>query len=260
MNNKILQNPYERFKKRFKKGEQICIYGTDWSTHGYISNIESDGVTLTQLRNLKGIKYPWNCFEVIAHAGYKITKSKNTEVEDIFEFKLSTHLTVDKIPTVIKSVEINKLVEKKTLLFYMTNINFKAKEISRDIKYKDRFIIDFKVGDGRDWTEYNYEYPSWKIPQLYPNQNNNVISPALRIENKFHSFAHYKKPDYYCKIHPEDEKELQNLRKKKVKWEKKTESIAVGDPVIFEGIPVDYKTWESKDGFVMANHHADIYI
>ena len=71
---------YKRFKAIFKKGEQVCVGGMDWETHGYVTKIDEDGVVLTQLRNKKGIKYPWNCFEVIYHAGYIFSKEHETSV------------------------------------------------------------------------------------------------------------------------------------------------------------------------------------
>ncbi len=292
MNSDKLQTPYERFKKIFKKSEQICIYGMDWETHGYISNIEFDGVTLTQLRNLKGIKYPWNCFEVIAHAGYKITKSKISEVKDIFEFKISTHSEkstsglplITDLPKKVITKQINEYEILDTELYFPTDLKFKKREIQKDFEvYTDewdknilRININFKIAG---LSGYMQERMIWKDSintQIYPIIDN-VISPILiEFPEKNESFGiRFKKQGY---IHngniiydsgctPDDDFEiwcddgLEAFRK--LEWKKKKikpSTLGCGDPVIFDGIPVDYKTWKSKDGFVMANHHADIYV
>jgi len=280
MQNKILQTPYDRFKKVFKKGEQICIYGMDWSTHGYISNIEFDGVTLTQLRNLKGIKYPWNCFEVIAHAGYKITKSKPTEIADIFEFKIITHPeeglpSLSNIPKQVKCEKVEKIIKDETTVYFTSFLNFKAEEIEKDfIRENEKIFLGFKVGEGKcemairslncnnGMTAKIYLS---KCVQIYPQKNKELMIPIytyldsnLDQGDKYVQFS--RRGYYYEEINRNHyvytNKNLESLRMHE--WEK--EPFGCGDPVIFEGIPVDYKTWKSKDGFVMANHHADIYI
>lgn len=266
---------YDRFKKVFKKKEQICIYGMDWSSHGYITAIEPDGVTLTQLRRVNGIKYPWNCFEVIAYAGYKVYKSKETEVANMFQFKISTHLPkTGEMPYKVKSTQyierVNKEKQRESLLL-SSDVSFRANEIIPGLNGRCRTL---RFGDGRPFpncmgevyfdivvgksekSEMEVYITDHAQVHLYTPLATEIISP---LHARLH--CHYQKQLCFRKggkqdKYIENDEELLELRKGK--WE--TTTWSGGDPVIFEGVPVDYKVWESDDGFLLANHYADIYV
>lgn len=268
-----MNTTYDRFKRVFKKKEQICVYGMDWSSYGYITAIEPDGVTLTQLRRVNGIKYPWNCFEVVAHAGYKVHKSKETEVANIFRFKLSTHLPkAGEMPKKVKSTQyierINKEKQRESLLL-SSDVLFKAKEIIPGLNGRCRTLrfgsypfpdigevyFDVIVGESEK-SEMEVRITNHTQVHLYMPLSTEIISPLhARLHCNFSKSLCFRK-EGYDDIYVSSGKDLPTLRRNK--WAKST--YAGGDPVIFDGVPVGYKTWKSNDGFLLANHHADIYL
>lgn len=197
-----METTYSRFKKIFKKGEQICIFGVNWQTHGYISAIEEDGITLVQLNNVKGIKYNWNCFEIIFHAGFKVYKSNLTEVANIFEFKISTHLPnifeLKNLPKEVQTVKINEIRIDKNCLYFSTDIPFLKHEVLPDwltyneycegyfkdksLKYKcdPNVYLNFKIG------RYGYirNFSKGKIRGYMGNWNINDGFKAFISEQK----------------------------------------------------------------------------
>lgn len=287
----------QRFKKVFRKGEQICIFGVNWDTHGYITAIEEDGVTLTQLNNIRGIKYNWNCFEIICHAGFKVWKSKLTEVTNIFEFKISTHLPtyreLKNLPKEVKSIIINKIFITKSPLYFSTSLPLKPKEVlpgwMTDHEYEKgylkrrvpknefnrRIYLNFKIG--KYGNVYTYQkasssYPGWTRDENFNAEvlktNEVILFPPIVTKNinyiisPLHVHDNTPQENYAPTISRDGYESIyftaENLKRLRTNnWDKRT---AIGDPYIIEADPVGYKTWKNDNGFAYANNEADIYL
>ncbi len=263
MINKI--NSYDRFKRYFRKGEQICIYGYDWDTFGYINNIEKDGVSLVQIRNKKEIKYSWSCFEVVFHSGVKVNKEKKVDPILVTKFKIITDIVFGTMPISIKDFGLSyKLVntDKKYFIFY-SSLNFQIDEITPENQFAadSSFMLHpkllFEIKGIKETYESDHYTKCSNIKEIhsyiFPIINNKIEGTDLFIRNDIEFQAKNSGKKFEIK----NDKDLKKLRKDKMK---EKPYVYSGDPVLFEGNLIDYKTWENKNGIVMGNFFADIYI
>ncbi len=265
------KNSYRRFKTIFNKGEQICIVGKGWDSYGYITKIEEDGITLTGLKNQKEYKYSWNCFEVVYHAGYKVKKSTETEVSNIFDisFKISipplSTTVIDKGKT---NIQYEKLNPKKNTFYLRSYLNFKTGEILPMAKYWEGFMDDKYIAVDFQVNGYKSSHGSIndKVGWIKANEKCGYLYPSNYARKIELCNQGYYEGDDCGEITFNKGKNTQVVANNKNlvalryvgKTGRKKTYYSVGDPVIFEGELIDYKIWKGDQGFLMSNFYADI--
>jgi hypothetical protein len=269
------KSPYNTFLKYFKKGEQVCISGIKWNTHGYITNVAKEGVWLAQLNNKKEILYPWQNWEVTYHAGVRVNPSTDAEVAHIFDYKIVRY-DIEKIKERLQPLSLQTDIDKVVIdangycasefgKYRVKNIVWKdyGNFYKRDIRF------ELSVGDAVASMQ-THQFMDSKFKNLSPSGNNIILSINNQNEEQIITIivknmcyeGSFKKGKSF-----EDVKYLEEidiLRKeglsaiKNIREEER--AYAACDPYIFVGTLIDQQIWATSQGYVMGNPHGEIYV
>lgn len=323
----------ERFKKFFKKGEQVCIGFRGGDTHGYISKFDEKGIYLIQLTHATEYFYPWNQFEVLVHAGVRIKNEKLDNFSKLLMINLMPEHELDEqalkygrwddkyLPENNNNAAQYLLNFKKEMFDYDESNENTLITMKNDFpgKYKLYTSVLFgKAVINPESTVFNsdhYKCVSDKVNHERPNSDAFVVDNCGNLceaikgyentaeleSNELHLRGNYYNatvtmneiisacgvgeelgdipvlvpyrmditfPQVGCAreyVYSNKEEDIGKELLKALRAEKggiKLKDVYVGDPYSCddEQKMVDFKVWETGQGFIFANHHAEIFV
>lgn len=261
--------PHKTFEKYFMTGEQVCVGGIDWQSHGYITKITKEGIWLTQLNNTKELLYSWNNWEVVYHPSVRITHSTDAEVAHLFNMTIKSYniedLNVLSSPLTVE-IDNSQIIIKKE----ENKIREFSKFIQKDkiISHGHRtFTFEIKVNDAICLVDTSHYFIDKQFKKYHgDNKYIEIIENKLPIRlipyNDIFDRYYYKKGNKEVEIRNKGEIDL--MRKMGFdalyKIREKEECVSVADPYIFTGRLVDQQVFQTKQGYIMASPHGELYI
>lgn len=266
-----------RFISLFHKGEQIFVGFRDGWTHGFVSEIRESGFSIYQINNPTEYCYDWEHFEIVCHPGIRVSKTSGLELAELFEIQEKSYTPPWEQPLTrepfIRSNELSSQI-----ITFPLDLPFELDEIEKvstpkkdylihEQKYQDarsgKFkTISIKVGKGEG--EFHVVKSKHEISVIQGEELSqlNRFSP-LSLDSHYdenckeikHSIK--LKRDGYLDKYIWDKKSLKDARSKE--WVKRP--IYTGDPWrICDTIPIDLYTRESKQGLLMVNAKASMWL
>ena len=287
------------FSKFFKKNEQIVIGFRDGFSYGYLKGFDEQGFYVAQLNCPKTLFYSWQHFEVIAHAGSKLNRVNKvppeaTQILILLSFiPLLDRINPDNISrfknkfyeinsnnTVLHEFETDRIKckrlnpDREVVMTSKTKPTFDKKKIicsvygiapvSKDTS--DEVFLD-SITDGSHkvfLTDDIYIRATHgeKITDVIDSEG--VGYPAqLFLEKTIELYS--LRATEQCKdgkktYVPKEVSTYSELENALKHWcPNITTRTYSGDPWEFDADLVDFKVWQSTDGYIFGNRNAEVF-
>jgi hypothetical protein len=273
--NKTSKENMDRFISLFHKGEQLFVGFRDGWTHGYVSEIRESGFSLYQINSPTEYCYDWEHFEIICHPGIKVSQPSKLEVAELFEIQEKSYTPAWEQP-LTKEPYIKSGNLSSQIITFPLDLSLMVNEITEvtqpERRYHEQYYNEAKIGGFKN-ISIKIGEGSGKFYALRTKEKATVIHKKgfskidtfLPIPLEEHEDRNYKKTRPSIEVERSgyfdryiwDGESLESVRS--TGWIKRP--VYSGDPwKISDIIPVDLHTWNSKQGLLMVNSKASMWL